>query len=201
MARRPEDGTDPGAGGGPAAGSESDEVRDRRKKLTLAVLVGVAVLLAFLPLAVSLGLFGGGDSPPARVGFLPFQAPPGEEELAEAATALVEGAHARFRDEGDPRLALIGPSETRRFRDSTEPPEALGRRIGADVVLAGGLRPTSDGGAQVSAAVVRVEDGRSLWTGEMTVAAPSDPSTRSLLTEWLWDRARRTLQTVRADPE
>lgn len=194
-------GTGAEAGGtGPSPGPGSGDM-DRRKRRTLAVLVGVAVVLAFLPLAVSLGLFGGAESPPARVGFLPFQAPPAQMALAEAANALVEGTHARFREEDDPRLALIGPSETRRFRESTEAPEVLGRRIGADVVLAGGLRPTDDGQVQLSAAVVRVEDGRSLWTGEMKVADPSRASTRSFLTEWLWDRARRTVQTVRAEEE
>lgn len=158
------------------------------------------MVLAFLPLAVSLGVFGG-DERPAQVGFLPFQSPPGEDALAEAATALVEGTHARYREESDPRLSLIGPSQTRRFEDSTESPENLGRRIGADVVVAGGIRPTADGRAKVSAALVRVEDGRSLWTGEMDIREPSDPSTRSHLTEWLWDRTRRTLQTVRSRPD
>lgn len=161
----------------------------------------MAVVLAFLPLAVSLGVFGGADRTPAQVGFLPFQTPPGEDALAEVATALVEGTHARYREEADPRLSLIGPSETRRFEGSTENPEVLGRRIGADVVLAGGIRPTSDGRAKVSAALVRVEDGRSLWTGEMDIREPADPSTRSRLAEWLWDRTRRTLQTVRANPD
>lgn len=161
----------------------------------------MAVVLFFLPLAVSLGLFGGDGPSPARVGFLPFQAPPGEEALSEAASSVVEGAHARFREEDDPRLSLIGPSATRTLRGSTEPPEVLGRRIGADVVLAGGLRPTGDGDVTVSAALVRVRDGRSLWTGELQVADPTDPSTRSFLTEWVWDRVRRTLQTVRAGPD
>lgn len=170
--------------------------RDRRKKRTLAVLVTVAVVLAFLPLAVSLGVFGGEEAGPARVGFLPFDAPPDRDVLAETATALVEGTHSRFREERDPRLHLIGPTETRRFRGTGEPPEELGRRIGADVVVAGGLRPAEEGGVQVSAAVVRTADGRSLWTGDMTVEDPADPEVRRVLTEWLWDRTRRTLQTV-----
>lgn len=159
--------------------------------------MAVAIVLALLPLGVSMGMFGGGSGDPLRVAFLPFQAPDEDPVLGRTATTVVETVHSRFRDEEDPRLFLIGPSVTARYRESTERPEVLGRQLGADVAVAGGIRRLPDGTARISAALVRVEDGRSLWTGEVDVADPADRERRRQVTEWLSDRVRRTLQTVR----
>lgn len=172
-------------------GSEDD---GRRR--TLVLLSAVALLLLFLPLAVSLGLFGGGDDE-LVVGFLPFQSPPGQPDLERDATELMEGIHARFRDTPTPYLSLVGPSVTQRFRDSREMPEDLGRRIGADVVVVGGLRPEAEGTALLSAALVRVADGRSLWTGELELPRSATPRERNRVIDWLQSRLRRGLQAAR----
>lgn len=166
------------------------------KRRTLLLLSVVAFLLLLLPLGVALGLFGGGPDP-LVVGFLPFQAPPGEGELERTAAAVLEGVHERFREDGNPRLSLVGPSVTQRFRDSRSMPEELGRRIGADVVVAGGLRPESDGTALLSAALIRVEDGRALWTEEIELRIPTPPGGREELVEWLASHLRRALQATR----
>lgn len=168
----------------------------RRNRRTLALLVGVAVILALLPLAHSLGVFGGANDAPLRVGFLPFQSPPDREGLQEAANAVVEATHARFRRDDDPRYSLLGPSVTHGLAGEEAMPEELGRRIGADLVVAGGMRPAEGGGVDVSATLVRVRDGRALWTGELQVDDPSTQAARSRLAEWLHDRVRRTLRTV-----
>ena len=131
------------------------------------------------------------------MGFLPFQSPPGEDELERTATAVMEGVHQRFRENTSPHLSLVGPSVTQRFRDSRSMPEELGRRIGADVVVVGGLRTASDSTALLSAALIRVEDGRALWTEEMEVSSPTPPGGREELVQWLTSRLRRALQSTR----
>lgn len=156
----------------------------------------MAFLLLLLPLGVALGLFGGGPDP-LVVGFLPFQSPPGEEDLERTASAIVDGVHQRFRDDANPYLSLVGPSVTQRFRNSTEMPEELGRRIGADLVVVGGLRPESEGTALLSAALIRVDDGRALWTGELEVRRPASPSDGVDLVQWVTNRLRRALQPAR----
>lgn len=166
------------------------------KRRTLLLLSVVAFLLLLLPLGVSLGLFGGGGDP-IVVGFLPFQTPPDEPELERTATAVMEGVHQRFREDASRHLSLVGPSVTQRFRDSRSMPEELGRRIGADVVVVGGLRPESESTALLSAALIRVEDGRALWTEEIEVRSPTPPAGREELVQWLASHLRRALQAAR----
>jgi len=131
------------------------------------------------------------------VGFLPLQSPPGNPDLERSSTNLLEGIHARFREGEHPYLSLIGPTVTRRFQDSREMPEELGRRIGADVVIAGGLRPQAEGTALLSAALIRVEDGRSLWTGELDLPRALTGSEQTRVLDWLYSRLRRALQAAR----
>lgn len=169
---------------------------DRRRR-TLGLLIAVALLLGLLPLGLSLWGPAEGEAGPVRVAFLPFGAPDGRPDLGSLAAAVVEGAHTRMARADDPRLSLIGPAVTARFRGSSRAPEALGRSLRADVVLVGGVSPAEGSGGTVAASLLRVVDGRELWTGELTVEAPSDPSARSYVTEWLTDRVRRTLQTAR----
>lgn len=174
-----------------SAGSE-----DEGKRRTLVFLSAIALVLLFLPLAVSLGLFGG-DQDELVVGFLPFQSPPGEADLERDAAELMEGIHERFRDTPTPYLSLVGPSVTQRFHGSTEMPDELGRRIGADVVVVGGLRPEAEGTALLSAALIRVADGRALWTGELELPRSPAPSERERVIDWLQSRLRRALQAAR----
>lgn len=184
--------------GGPADPSREPppESRGEGRRRTLIFLSAVIVLLLLLPLAVSLGVFGGDDDA-LVVGFLPFQAPPGEADLDRTATTLLEGVHGRFRDASNPYLSLVGPTVTQQFRDSREMPEELGRRIGADVVVVGGLRPESDGTALLSVALIRAEDGRSLWTGELDLPRPPTAADRTRVLDWLHSRLRRALQAAR----
>lgn len=130
------------------------------------------------------------------MGFLPFEARTDDPGSQEAANAVLEAVHERFRREDDPRYALLGPTVTGRFRGSELRPEEVGRRIGADVVLAGHLQPTSESAAEFSAGLVRSADGRALWTGELAVADPGDREARRRVVDWITDRVRRTLQTV-----
>lgn len=188
--------TPPNAPNASARGRPPDSASDDAKRRTLIFLSAVVLLLLFLPLAVSMGLVGG-DGDPLVVGFLPFQSPPGEADLERAAPALLEGVHGRFRDSGSPHLSLVGPTVTQRFRGSRAMPEELGRRIGADVVVVGGLRPEAEGVALLSAALIRVEDGRSLWTGELELTRPPTASDRTRVVDWLHSRLRRALQATR----
>lgn len=154
------------------------------------------MLLGLVPLALATGVFGGGREEPVQVGFLPFEARGDDGGLEAASSAIFEGVHERFRREDDPRYVLIGPAVTARFRGSEMRPEETGRRIGADVVVAGHLQPTAVGDIEIAAALVRSADGRALWTGELEVADAADRDTRRRVVDWIADRVRRTLQTI-----
>lgn len=159
----------------------------------------MAVVLALLPLAMATGWIGGGEER-VRVGFVPFASPEADPAVQEAASALTQSLHTRFVRESDPRFDLLSPTLASQYRDRGLLPAEVGRRLRADVVVAGQVkRDTATAGAQavVSAQLVRVSDGRALWTGRWQLGDPASGPDRRRVVDWLEDRIGRTLQTVR----
>lgn len=63
----------------------------------------------------------------------------------------------RFRE-----LDVIAPATTLAYRNAPVPPERVGADLGADYVLAGGLRPRGDG-LRITVRLVETETGRQVW--------------------------------------
>ena len=72
-------------------------------------------------------------------------------------------------------LGVFGPASTSRLLESGEDPLAVGRTLGADMVLVG-----REVGGNLSATLVaelfRVDDGTTLWRGEFEVGPDVDRS-------------------------
>lgn len=180
----------------------SEQDLARRKTRTAAVLVAVIAVLLLLPLAVAMGWLGGGNAS-VRIAFLPFAAPGGDAEIEATASAVGRSLHARFQERGDARLTLLAPTAASGYEGRDLLPVQVGRNLRADVVVAGQVRretASAGGGAAVSAQVVRVEDGRALWTGRWRIQDPSAAGDRRATLDWLEDRVGKTLRTVRASP-
>lgn len=161
--------------------------------------MAVAVVLAVLPLAMATGVIGGGDET-VRLGFVPFASPDEDPSVQEAASVLTQSLHTRFAREADPRFDLLSPTLASQYRGRGLLPAEIGRRLRADVVVAGQVkRDTATAGAQavVSAQLVRVSDGRALWTGRWQLGEPASEPDRRRVVDWLEDRIGRTLQTVK----
>lgn len=179
--------------------SATDPDLRQRKKRTATILVGIVAVLLLLPVAVATGWLGGGDET-VRVAFLPFAAPEGGPELEAAASAIGRSLHARFEEGGDPRLSLVAPTTAAEYQGPDLFPVEVGRTLRADVVVAGQVRrdtASAGPGAAVSAQVVRVADGRALWTGRWRLEDPADASHRRRTLDWLQDRVGKTLRTVK----
>ncbi len=177
----------------------SDAPLETRKRWTLAVLLAVALGLALLPVAVATGWLGGG-SETVRVAFVPFEAPGGDPDVQEAASAVTNSLHSRFAQQHDPRFTLLSPTLASQYRGQDLLPARIGQRLRADVVVAGQLlRDTATAGAQVavSAQLVRARDGRALWSGRWQLGDPTSGEDRRRVVDWLEDRLDRTLQTVK----
>ena len=88
---------------------------------------------------------------------------------------FAEGLAAYFGRADPMDLGVLGPASTSRFVESGEDPLAVGRTLGADMVLVG-----RQGGGDLSATLVvelfRVDDGTTLWRGEFEVGPDSDRS-------------------------
>ena len=72
-------------------------------------------------------------------------------------------------------LGVFGPASTSRFVEAGEDPLAVGRTLGADMVLVG--REVAGGlSATLVAELFRVDDGTTLWRGEFEVGPDVDRS-------------------------
>ena len=102
---------------------------------------------------------------------LPFQGPspeagPGRYE------GFGEGLAAYFGRADPMDLGVFGPASTSRFAEAGDDPLAVGRTLGADMVLVG--REVGDLSATLVAELFRVDDGTALWRGEFEVPAYED---------------------------
>ena len=70
-------------------------------------------------------------------------------------------------------LGVFGPASTSRLVEAGEEPLALGRTLGADMVLVG-REVARDLGAALVVELLRVEDGTTLWRGEYEVGPDAD---------------------------
>jgi len=88
---------------------------------------------------------------------------------------FAEGLAAYFGRADPMDLGVFGPASTSRFVESGEDPLAVGRTLGADMVLAG-REVAGDLSATLVAELFRVDDGTTLWRGEFEVSPDLDRS-------------------------
>jgi TolB-like protein len=86
-----------------------------------------------------------------------------------------EGLAAYFGRADPTDLGVFGPASTSRLFEFEDDPLAVGRTLGADMVLVG--REVSGGpSAALVAELLRVDDGTTLWRGEFEVGPDLDRS-------------------------
>ena len=72
-------------------------------------------------------------------------------------------------------LGVFGPASTSRLIESGEDPLAVGRTLGADLILVG-REVGRDPSATLAVELFRVDDGTTLWRGEYKVGPDLDRS-------------------------
>ena len=83
-----------------------------------------------------------------------------------------EGLAAYFGRADPNDLGVFGPASTAQYADAGDDPLAVGRRLGADMVLVG--REVSGPRGTLVAELFRVDDGTSLWRGDYDVNPDMD---------------------------
>ena len=117
---------------------------------------------------------------PPLVAVLPFETAGGatgvapDTAFANGLGDAITGKLARLQG-----LRVIARASVRKVDGAAAHPQAAGRALGADYVLGATLRWAmgADGQprVQVGPVLIRVTDGTTMWAGEPTVVAPSDP--------------------------
>ena len=150
-----------------------DRMASARRTLT-ALLITVSALFAGSILFMVVR--GDQNAPEGRrvLAVLPVQGPSSEAGPGRYA-GFGEGLAAYFGRADPMDLGVFGPASTSRLFEFGDDPLAVGRTLGADMVLVG--REVSGG---LSAALVvelfRVDDGTTLWRGEFEVGPDLDRS-------------------------
>ena len=156
---------------------ESARVEDRmasaRRTLT-ALLITVSAL--FVGSILFMVVRGDRSAPEGRrvLAVLPVQGPNPEAGPGRYA-GFGEGLAAYFGRADPTDLGVFGPASTSRLLESGDDPLAVGRTLGADMILVG--REVSGGpSAALVAELFRVDDGTTLWRGEFEVGPDLDRS-------------------------
>lgn len=92
------------------------------------------------------------------IAVLPFVAGPDETWLGDGIAEDIMVAVSRFRD-----LTVIGRNSSFRFRDPAADPVSVGRDLGADYLLTGGVRRAGDN-LRITAQLIDARSGESRWT-------------------------------------
>jgi DNA-binding winged helix-turn-helix (wHTH) protein/TolB-like protein len=120
------------------------------------------VMIALFAVIAALLLEGNGGSriPPAstkpRLAVIPFVAPSGESWMVELNSDLTDRLVARLTTADSGRIGVVGPVTTRQYASDTRPHTEIGAKLGVDVVLSGGIRPTD---STLFVQGIRVSDG------------------------------------------
>ncbi len=155
----------------------SVRTEDRRAaaRRTLTALL-ITVVALFVGSVVFMVVRGDQSAPEGRrvLAVLPVQGPNPEAGPGPYA-GFGEGLAAYFGRADPMDLGVFGPASTSRFVEAGEDPLAVGRTLGADMVLvgrevAGDLSPT------LVVELFRVDDGTTLWRGEFGVGPGLDRS-------------------------
>ena len=156
---------------------ESARVEDRmasaRRTLT-ALLITVSAL--FVGAILFMEVRGDQSAPEGRrvLAVLPVQGLNPEAGPGQYA-GFGQGLAAYFGRADPTDLGVFGPASTSRLFEFEDGPLAVGRTLGADMVLVG--REVSGGSsAALVAELLRVDDGTTLWRGEFEVGPDLDRS-------------------------
>ena len=150
-----------------------DRMASARRTLT-ALLITVSAL--FVGSILFMVVRGDRSAPEGRrvLAVLPVQGPNPEAGPGRYA-GFGEGLAAYFGRADPTDLGVFGPASTSRLLESGDDPLAVGRTLGADMVLVG--REVSRGpSAALVAELFRVDDGTTLWRGEFEVGPDLDRS-------------------------
>jgi serine/threonine-protein kinase len=139
----------------------------RARKTLLAAAVAVAVIAAGGLALVQFGLAGARGVGVESIAVLPFENESGDEDskyLAEGLTESLTNTLAQIPD-----LKVISRRSSLAFKDSTEDPQTIGRKLGVEALLLGRLVQRGDR-LSVSAELVDVDDNKQLWGGRFNRA-------------------------------
>ncbi len=155
----------------------SVQLEDRRAgaRRTLTTLL-ITVSALFVGSLMFMVVRGNTSAPEGRrvLAVLPVQGPNPEAGPGRYA-GFGEGLAAYFGRADPMDLGVFGPASTSRFVESGEDPLAVGRTLGADMVLVG-REVAGDLSATLVVALFRVDDGTTLWRGEFEVGPDLDRS-------------------------
>ena len=151
-----------------------EEQRAAARRTLTTLLITVSAL--FVASLVFMVVRGDRSAPEGRrvLAVLPVQGPNPEAGPGRYA-GFGEGLAAYFGRADPMDLGVFGPASTSRFVEAGEDPLAVGRTLGADMVLVG--REVAGGlSATLVAELFRVDDGTTLWRGEFEVGPDLDRS-------------------------
>ncbi len=161
---------------------DSVRIEDQRAgaRRTLTTLL-ITVSALFVGSVLFMVVRGDQGAPAGRpvLAVLPFLGPNPEAGTSPYA-GFGEGLAAYF-GRADPNvLGVFGPASTSQYVEAEADPLAVGRTLGADMVLVGREVP---GGfpATLVVELFRVDDGTTLWRGDYEVGSDVDGDRRSLL--------------------
>ncbi len=154
----------------------SVRLEDRRAgaRRTLTTLL-ITVSALFVGSLMFMVVRGNTSAPEGRrvLAVLPVQGPNPEAGPGPYA-GFSEGLAAYFGRADPMDLGVFGPASTSRFVESGEDPLAVGRTLGADMVLVG--REVAGNLSTLVVELFRVDDGTTLWRGEFEVGPDVDRS-------------------------
>jgi DNA-binding winged helix-turn-helix (wHTH) protein/TolB-like protein len=150
----------------PASPAPANRVRRRTQAaIGLATTALFGALIAVL-LARSLDEERAPPNRQLRLAILPFAAPSGEPWMVELNRQLADALVARLAVTDSGRIGVVGPVTTREYEGDTRPHTQIGARLGVDVVLSGGIRPTD---STLFVQAIRVTDGTHLMVWRQKV--------------------------------
>jgi TolB-like protein len=157
---------------------EDRQAAARRTLMTLLIMV----LALFVGSILFMVARGGQSAPEGRrvLAVLPFQGLDPADGSSRYA-GFGEGLSAYF-GRADPNvLSVFGPASTSQYVEAGADPLAVGRTLGADMILVGHEVP---GGLSATLVVelLRVDDGTNLWRGEFEAGSEAEAERRLLLT-------------------
>ncbi len=155
-----------------SAGIENRRVGARR---TLTALL-ITVSALFMGSVAFMLVRGDNSAPQGRrvLAVLPVRAS-GPEAGSGRYAGFGEGLAAYFGRADPMDLGVFGPASTSRLLESGDDPLAVGRTLGADMVLVG-REVAEDLSATLVTELFRVDDGTTLWRGEFEAGPDLDRS-------------------------
>ena len=126
---------------------------------------GAVMLLAALIVAGAAAIwqYGGREPELTRIAILPFENLTGDETLGYLASGIAEDTNTSLAQVDLENLQVIGVVSARALAESELPLRTIGRRLGADYVVASSLR-LEQSRIRVTSRLIRVNDGVQIWS-------------------------------------